>query len=421
MSTRHLPVRPDLTQLKHQAKDFLRAIRRGDVNAVAELREHGPRDVNPAAAALADAQLALARSYGVANWPRLVAACHLIDAIWRDDLERVRELVVKRPMLLNEMARGTTRCNWGPPMSYAANLGRDRIITMLRELGATDVRSAAGRAALQGHVATARMLYAMAGSPQLPADAIMGPCEALNPEGLSLVLELGANICDSTGDWRAPIAMLLETYSRHPAGKHKCLEIMAARGIELPDTPTMAVHRGRLDLLERHLRKDAERLQRTFSHREIYPPELGCHADEWLAVHGTPLGGATLLHLCIDYGELETARWLLDRGMDVNVRAAIDTNGFGGHTPIFSAVVSYAYYVRSKYASPKPEHDEFAQLLLDRGADPNVRASLRTRIHADAMHEYRDVTPLGWGQGFHAQELVSKPAMKLIVQRGGRL
>jgi len=36
--------------------------------------------------------------------------------------------------------------------------------------------------------------------------------------------------------------------------------------------------------------------------------------------------------MCIDYGEMEIAQWLLDRGMDANVRAATDADGFGGHT-----------------------------------------------------------------------------------------
>lgn len=420
MSTRHLPVRPDHTQLKHQAKDLLRAIKRGDAPAVADLRSHHPEHVDPPAATLADAQLTLARSYGVASWPRLVTACDVIDAIWSDDLERLRALVEKRPALLQEMARGTEKCSWGPPMTYAANLGRDNIIRMLRKLGATDVKSAAGRAALQGHVTTARMLYAMAGSPPVPKDAVMGPCEALNPEGLALTLELGASICDSTGDWRAPIALLLETYSRYPKGKHQCLEIMAARGIELPDTPTMAVHRGRLDLLEQHLRNDAHLLRRTFSLADIYPRELGCHDDESGGVHGTPLGGATLLHMCIDYGELDIAKWLLHRGMDVNVCAATDAEGFGGHTPLFSTAVSFDHYVRAKYASPKPDRDPFAELLFDHGADPNVRATLRTRIHSDVVHEYRDVTPLAWGELFHDQGMVSRPALRLIAQHGGQ-
>src|SRR5689334_11194837 len=102
MSDRHLPQRPNLDQLKHQAKDLLRQIRRGDRAAIAELSKHHPEAVEPGAAKLADAQLALARSYGVAGWPRLVLACRLIDAIWREDVDAVRTLVRKHPPLLHE-------------------------------------------------------------------------------------------------------------------------------------------------------------------------------------------------------------------------------------------------------------------------------------------------------------------------------
>ena len=38
-NTRLLPVRPDLDQLKHQAKDLLRNIRRGDKDALAEFNQ----------------------------------------------------------------------------------------------------------------------------------------------------------------------------------------------------------------------------------------------------------------------------------------------------------------------------------------------------------------------------------------------
>jgi hypothetical protein len=70
------------------------------------------------------------------------------------------------------------------------------------------------------------------------------------------------------------------------------------------------------------------------------------------------------------------------------------------------------------------QSDEFARLLLDRGADPNVRASLRKELRGvadETMHNYRDVTPLGWGQYFHDQDFVSKPALRLIAERGGTL
>jgi hypothetical protein len=62
-----LPARPDLDQVRHQAKDLLRAARAADPAAVARLRAVSGR------VTLADAQLAVAREYGFASWPQLKA------------------------------------------------------------------------------------------------------------------------------------------------------------------------------------------------------------------------------------------------------------------------------------------------------------------------------------------------------------
>src|SRR5678815_2409293 len=209
MPARHVPVRPNLEQLKHQAKDLLRQIRRGEPSAVADLRDFHVRPIAPAWARLADAQLVLARSYGVASWARLVLACKVVDAIWRDDVEALRALVLKHPPLLYEMARGTRSCNWGPPMSYAANLGRDRVIATLRELGAADLQHAFDRAALQGQLATARRLHAMGARPE--PGLIMGTAETLSDSGMAMLLELGVPPTDAQGDRLAPVGMVLET------------------------------------------------------------------------------------------------------------------------------------------------------------------------------------------------------------------
>jgi len=414
---RHFPVRPNLEQLRHQAKDLLRAIQQGDPAALAELRKHHPKAADPATAKLADAQLALARSYGLPSWPRLVQACRMTDAIWRGDADTVRALALRHPRLLHEAARGLADSNWGPPMSYAANVGQDQIIQMLRTMGASDVQHAFDRACLQGKIETARRLHGMGARPT--PGCVMGPCETVNGAGLAFLLELGAELADENGDRLAPVALLLQTYSRSPEGKHRCLELVAAHGVELPDTPVMAVHRGRIDLLERHLCRDPQMVGRTFSHEEIYPPQLGCSADPSYGLHGTPLAGTTLLHICVDFDEIEIARWLIERGADVNARAQIDADGFGAHTALFCCVVSQAYLCGWQ------KDAAFARLLLDHGADPNARASLRKQLRFvpdETMHEYRGVTPLAWGELFHGQryhDWVSKPAMQLIAERSG--
>lgn len=417
MPDRHFPVRPNLDQLKHQAKDLLRALRAGDATAAAELQKNHPEAVAPGAIQLADAQLALARAYGIASWPRLVAACRLIDAIWRDDVDAIRSMVRKEPRLLHEDARGV-KGNWGPPMSYAANLGRDRIIEMLRAEGADDVMFAFDRACLQGQLDTARRLYAMGARP-VPG-SVMGPCETLSEPGLALLLDLGAELSDETGDRLAPVAMVLETYGRNLDGKHQCLELIAQRGVLLPDTAPMAVHRGRIDLLEALVARDPGLLIRTYGHEEIFPPALGCHSDHTLALHGTPLGGTSLLHLCVDYDEMAVAEWLIARGADVNARAAVDADGFGGHTALFGCVMSQTYRCGVR------RDDGFARLLLDHGADPNLHASLRKRLRFvndnddDTLREFRDVSPLSWGERFHEPDWINREAMRLIEERGGR-
>lgn len=198
-------------------------------------------------------------------------------------------------------------------MSYAANLGQDAIIEMLRGLGAADLEFAFNRACLQGQIETAQKLHTMMGAPRPQDGALTDPAYTLNVEGTELLLELGARVYDNEGRRLAPVDVVLETDSRNPTAKHRILELYAEYGFEYPDSAVMALHRGRMDLLEEHLKRDPELLRRRFAWEEIFPQEMGCH-DEVLATHGTPLGGTTLLHICADYGEIEIARWLVERG-----------------------------------------------------------------------------------------------------------
>jgi ankyrin repeat protein len=184
----------------------------------------------------------------------------------------------------------------------------------------------------------------------------------------------------------------------------------------------MALHRGRLDLLEAHLTRDPDFLTRTFDIADIFPLAPACAREPYTA-QGTPVHGATLLHIAAYFDELDIAEWLLDRGMDVNVRAAIDADGFGGYTALFATVVSQRNFWVN-YGKGQPDEARFTRLLLDRGANPNIRASIRARLEeghgGGPLREYRDVTPLGWGDQFHARIFVSRESLRVIEARGGQ-
>jgi hypothetical protein len=410
--TRHFPVHPNLVQLKRQAKDYLKALRATDPSTVAEFEATRRNAVPPETARLTDVQYVLARSYGLSSWPRLVLACQMADAIWANDVHGLQSLLAKHPKLLNESVRGL-QCNWGAPLAYAATVGRPDVIAFLSGLGPKDVQHAFERACLKGWTGIARTLLEQGAKP-VPG-SVMGPCETLNAEGLAFQLGIGAPFSDANGSQLAPLAMILQTYCRDPKGKHGCLEIVARHGIELPDTPPMALHRGRIDLLARHLEKDPSLFTRTFAHAEIFPPSLGCGPDPAEALFGAPLDGTTLLHLCMDYDEFEIAQWILERGGPVDVPAEIDKDGFGGHTALFGCIISQPYRTGRGNSTKLP------QLLLDHGANVNHRASIRKAhrfVEDESLHEYRDVTPRALGERYHDQDWVNKPALELIVKWG---
>jgi hypothetical protein len=433
MPARRLPVRPNLDQLKHQAKDLLKAYRGGDPEAAADFAAFHPQSVVPESATLTDAQLVLARSYEAPSWPRLVQCCQLIDAIWEDDPETVRRLVKANRNLLTENA-GIRNNNWGPPLSYAANLGRDRIIRLLYDLGARDLEHAIDRAVLQSRVETAAMLHEMMGRPAPPEGALGGAAYTLSVPGTEFVLRLGVPVRQGAG---TPVETVIGSDSRRPADKRRILELYAEHGYVYPDTLVMAFHRGRFDLLEQHLARDPGLATRTLSIQEIFPPEVGCNHLPYQAM-GTPVDGGTLLHLAVYWDELDMAEWLLDRGWDPNGRTAVDADGFGGHTPLFNAVVSqeafWINYSHPRGRAPEPGDAKFAQLLLARGADPNARASIRMRLgegHGDTrMREFRDVTPLSWGRSFAREQapsgkhrevlFVNTAALQVLEAHGGR-
>ena len=91
-----LPEFPDLDQLRRQSKEILRAARAGDPTAVNELAALSTR------VDLSAAQLALARRYGFASWPRLRLEVERKNLIHRGDVESLRRLVRRFAPLASE-------------------------------------------------------------------------------------------------------------------------------------------------------------------------------------------------------------------------------------------------------------------------------------------------------------------------------
>ncbi len=108
LPTRKLPERPNLDQLKRQAKELLEAFTAGEAAAVAEVNRYY-RDADAATFALHDAQLVLTRSYGFDSWPKIKAYVdgmtveQLTRAVRANDVAGVHSILRIRPELVNVM------------------------------------------------------------------------------------------------------------------------------------------------------------------------------------------------------------------------------------------------------------------------------------------------------------------------------
>jgi uncharacterized protein len=88
-----LPARPDLGQLRNQAKDLLDAAKSGDPDATRRIRAVSDRLI------LASAQLAVAREYGFASWPQLKLEVTRRDVLNSLDLGRLADMLAENPSL----------------------------------------------------------------------------------------------------------------------------------------------------------------------------------------------------------------------------------------------------------------------------------------------------------------------------------
>lgn len=204
--------------------------------------------------------------------------------------------------------------------------------------------------------------------------------------------------------------MILATNERNPGNKADCLRVMVEAGVELPDTPPLALHLRDTRLLEAHLRRDSRMTSRLFSEKDVFPSGFGIdHPAPYACV--TPLsGGVTLLHMAVEFCDVEMARWLLERGADVNAPTGTDQDGLGGWTPLFHAMATLHV----------PRHfPDMAELLLEHGADPAIRASIRKPVPEGEAVTWRNVTAIEYAREFVYPDLVNDDALRRVSQAIG--
>ena len=139
-------------------------------------------------------------------------------------------------------------------------------------------------------------------------------------DGITDCFKNGVNPNDKI-DGKPLINELINMYSRGPLFK-ECIKAFIDHGLEFDDKILLAVLIDDSTSLEALLSDKKEALTKKYS--------LDCTF--------TPLYEVSLLHICAEYNHLSCAKTLVKHGVDINVKAGLDENGFGGQTPIFHTV-----------------------------------------------------------------------------------
>ena len=197
---------------------------------------------------------------------------------------------------------------------------------------------------------------------------------------------------------KTPVNWLVEMYTRSTRFPG-CLRLLLDRGAVLDDPVVAPV-----------LLDDARALGAVLESS----PSLVARRTTLTSAY-TPLVGATLLHVAAEYGSANAARVLLEHGAEVDARAAVDSVGLGGHTPLFHTVNS-----NGNHGEP------VLRLLLEAGARPDV---LLRGLTWGRGFEWEttvfDVTPLSYAQmgllpQMHRREQDVYAVVRLLLEAAGR-
>ena len=406
-SIQQLPDHPDLHRLEAESAGLL---------------ERG------SCATPADALQRVAERYGFPGWPQLKDYVDSIgtmgaleQAIQDDDDNRVKALLTGDPGLVHREGHWVRRRrhNGYLPLAYAAFFGRVKVMEALIAAGA-DVRAGGDKAlraaaCFDENLPAVELLIGHGADPNAstvspsgrPYRVIDYPCMTLAAGMIRRLAALGGELSpDNAG-------MVLATNERRPRDKADCLRVFEgsrfqasghgahgrapaglppARGATCGTTPDMA--------------------SRLYPEHDVFPPGFGIKTYLLPMPAVTPLsGGVTLLHVAIECCDVETApngSSVTER--DVNAAAGTDADGFGGWTPLFHAMATL--HVPRNFP-------DMAELLLDRGADPAIRASIRKPASDGEEAVWNDVTALEYARDSIYPDLVNQDALRLVTQAVG--
>jgi len=151
-------------------------------------------------------------------------------------------------------------------------------------------------------------------------DKIIGAIEEHSVEGIKECFSHGVSPNDIfRGD--PLIYELTSEYARTKRFK-ECVRVFVDHGLEFEDRILLSVLLDDSNALDQQLSKDTKAVSKKHTLRCAY----------------TPLLDVELLHICAEFNHVSCAEVLVKFGADINAKAGIDKNGFGGQTPIFHTV-----------------------------------------------------------------------------------
>ena len=290
------------------------------------------------------------------------------EAIVRNDPAAFESVMAARPELVE------TPCRW------IDRRGRERPV---KPLVLADMIARVGM--------TKRLLQAGADIHDLDS-SLFGCCEGHDLDHMRRLLAVGVNPNDARNEgWDCDVLYgFLQTYTRStPDHLHACINTLIGHDAAFEDGPVMDIHRGDLDSLANRLETDEQLVTARFA------LDYGNHLT---------LRGSTLLHMAVEFHELDAIALLLDHGADLDARTTIGRNGVGGQTPLYHAIGTNqgtGFHVFEHLMALKP--DLAVEALIQ--SNPGDNGLVMDCTHKGKDHYFDEVlklTPRGYAERFAA-------------------